>query len=63
MEVNGELQASAALLPGKKSKMSIEEGLGGPQSRSGRFGGEIDYTEINLKYMGCLFCMGVKLDR
>jgi hypothetical protein len=36
MEVNGEIHASAALLPGKEPRYSLNRRLGGPQGRFGR---------------------------
>jgi len=38
MEVSGQLQAPAALLPGKEPLVPMDRRLGGPQSRSGRGG-------------------------
>jgi hypothetical protein len=38
--VSGQLQAPAALTPGKSPSYPLDRRLGGPQSRSGRGGGE-----------------------
>jgi hypothetical protein len=38
--VSGQLHAPATLPPGKKTRYPLERGLGGPQSRPGRRGGE-----------------------
>jgi hypothetical protein len=38
LEVSGQLHAPAALLPGKSSRYPFYRRLGGPQSRSGRYG-------------------------
>jgi hypothetical protein len=40
MQVSGQLQAPAALPPGKDPLVSLDRRLGGPQSRSGRGGEE-----------------------
>jgi hypothetical protein len=40
MEVSGQLHAPAALPPGKSPRYPLDRRLGGPQSRSGRFGEE-----------------------
>jgi hypothetical protein len=40
MEVNGQLHAQAALLPGKEPWYPLDRRLGGPQSRSGHDGEE-----------------------
>jgi hypothetical protein len=44
LEVSGQLHASAALLPGMSSRYPFYRSLGGPQSRSGRYG------EVNIFY-------------
>jgi hypothetical protein len=36
MEVSGQLQAPAALLPGKKPRLPLDMTLSGAQNRSGR---------------------------
>jgi hypothetical protein len=38
LEVSGQLHAPAALLPGKSPRYPFYRRLGGPQSRSGRYG-------------------------
>jgi hypothetical protein len=38
MEVSGQLHAPAALPPGKSPQYPFDRRLGGPQSRSGRYG-------------------------
>jgi hypothetical protein len=40
MEVSGQLNVPAALLPGKSPWYPVDRRLGGPQSRSGRGGEE-----------------------
>jgi hypothetical protein len=40
MEVGGQIQAPAALPPGKETLYPLGRRLGGPQSRSGRSGEE-----------------------
>jgi hypothetical protein len=40
LEVSGQLHATAALPPGKDPRYPLDRRLGGPQSRSGRFGAE-----------------------
>jgi hypothetical protein len=43
MEVSGQLHAPAGLPPGKDPRYPLDRRLGGPQSRSGRGGEEIDF--------------------
>jgi hypothetical protein len=40
MEISGEHHVPATLLPGKSLRYPLDMRLGGPQSRSGRYGGE-----------------------
>jgi hypothetical protein len=40
LEVSGQLQAPAALLPGKSPRYPLDKRLGGPRRRSGRRGEE-----------------------
>jgi hypothetical protein len=45
LEVSGQLHAPAALPPGKSPRYPFYRRLGGPQSRSGRYG---DVAVLNL---------------
>jgi hypothetical protein len=44
MEVSGQLHAPTALPPGKEPPYPLDKRLGGPQSRSGRYGEERNLT-------------------
>jgi hypothetical protein len=44
MELNGQLHAPATLHPGKESRYPLDRRLGGPQTRSWRYGEDKNLT-------------------